>query len=87
MPIIRAVAKADAEERAFWERTIAKGRQEDGDLETAIAILKRHGTLDTTRETALSWAAKAKDALTPLPDHEIKDMLSDLADYVVARIT
>ncbi len=87
MPIIRAVAQADAEERAFWERTIAKGRQEDGDLETAIAILKRHGTLDTTRETALSWAAKAKDALTSLPDHEIKDMLSDLADYVVARIT
>ena len=87
MPIIRAVAQADAEERAFWERTIAKGRQEDGDLETAIAILKRHGTLDTTRETALSWAAKAKDALKSLPDHEIKDMLSDLADYVVARIT
>ncbi|SHH07293.1 octaprenyl-diphosphate synthase [Cognatiyoonia sediminum] len=87
MPIIRAVTQADAEERAFWERTIAKGRQEDGDLETAIAILKRHGALDTTRETALSWAAKAKDALTSLPDHEIKDMLSDLADYVVARIT
>jgi len=87
MPIIRAVAQADAEERAFWERTIAKGRQEDGDLETAIAILKGHGTLETTRETALAWAAKAKDALTSLPDHEIKDMLSDLADYVVARIT
>ncbi len=87
LPIIRAVAQADNEERSFWERTIAKGRQEDGDLETAIAILKRHGTLESTRQDALAWADNAKDALSTLPDHDIKDMLSDLADYVVARIT
>ena len=87
LPIIRAVAQADNEEHNFWERTIAKGRQEDGDLETAIAILKRHGTLDSTRQDALAWADKAKDALSTLPDHDIKGMLSDLADYVVARIT
>jgi octaprenyl-diphosphate synthase len=29
---------------------------------------------------------KAKAALAPLPDHPIKPMLLDLADYVVARI-
>lgn len=87
MPVIRAVAVADAEERAFWERTIAKGRQVDGDLEQAIALLKKHGTLESTRKDALDWASKAKASLDMLPDHELKDMLVDLADYVVARIT
>ena len=87
LPVIKAIALADADERAFWERTIAKGKQHDGDLETAIAILERHSTLETTRLEALSWAAQAKDALAPLPDHPIKVMLLDLADYVVARVS
>ena len=86
LPVIRAVAKADAEERAFWHRTIAKGRQDDGDLDTALALLAKHGTMDSTRADALAWMEKAKAALDPLPDHDIKDMLLDLADYVVARV-
>ena len=87
LPVIKAVAKADAEERAFWSRTIEKGRQEDGDLAHAIALLEKHGTLEATRAEALGWAAKAKAALELLPEHEVRDMLSDIADYVVARIS
>jgi octaprenyl-diphosphate synthase len=40
----------------------------------------------TTREDALNWTARAKDALAVLPEHELRDMMRDLADYVVARI-
>lgn len=87
MPVIRAVAKADAEERAFWERTIQKGRQEEGDLEHAMSLLAKHGTMESTRADALAWADKAKAALDKVPDHPLKQMLVDLADYVVARIT
>ncbi|SMX42729.1 polyprenyl synthetase family protein [Octadecabacter ascidiaceicola] len=86
LPVIKAIALADADERAFWERTIAKGRQEDGDLEVALEILAKHGTLEATRQEALAWMEKAKAALAPLPDHAIKPMLLDLADYVVARV-
>ncbi|MEO0865417.1 MAG: polyprenyl synthetase family protein, partial [Pseudomonadota bacterium] len=42
--------------------------------------------LGCTKETALQWADKAKTALAPLPGHALKDMLLDLADYVVERI-
>ena len=87
LPVIRAIAAGDREERAFWDRTIAKGTQGEGDLNTALAILKRHGTMDSTRDTAIDWAEKAKTSLAPLPDHSLKIMLIDLADYVVARIT
>jgi octaprenyl-diphosphate synthase len=86
LPVIRAVAKADAEERAFWTRTIEKGDQREGDLDHALALLARHGTMEATRNEALAWSARAKAALAPLPAHPVRDMLTDLADYVVARI-
>ena len=86
LPVIRAIAAADPPERAFWTRTIARGTQAEGDLEQALALMTRHGTLHSTRETALGWAAAARAALGPLPDHPLRDMLSDLADFVVERI-
>ncbi|WP_417254563.1 polyprenyl synthetase family protein [Celeribacter sp.] len=86
LPVIKAVAKSDGEERAFWERTIEKGKQEDGDLEHAIALLNRHNALEETRDVAIAWAEKAKDALKALPESDIVEMLSDIADYVVARV-
>ena len=87
LPVIKAVAKADAEERAFWLRTIEKGDQRDGDLEHALDLLARHGAMEAARDDALAWAAKAKTALQALPDHPIRDMLTDLADFVVSRVT
>ena len=87
LPVIKAIAAADAEERAFWDRTIAKGQQAEGDLEQALAIMARHGAMEAARADALAWSAKAKAAIAELPDHPIRGMLSDLADYVVARIS
>lgn len=86
LPVIKAVAAASPEERSFWQRTIEKGDQTDGDLEQALAIMARHGALLAARENALQWAERARQALVPLPDHPIRDMLEDLADFVVARI-
>ena len=86
LPIIKAVAMADEGEREFWSRTIEKGDQRDGDLDRAMALMTGHGALDAARDDALAWSAKANEALSMLPDHEVKDMLADLADYVVERI-
>lgn len=86
LPVIKAVAKANEDERAFWVRTIEKGKQSDGDLEQARAIMARHGAMDDARQDALAWAKKARSALDALPDHPLREMLDDLADYVVARI-
>ncbi len=87
LPVIRAVAAANAEERAFWAKCIQKNRVAPGDLETAQGLLARHGALEATRRDAVLWAEKAKAALADLPAHEIRDMLRDLADYVVARVS
>ncbi len=87
LPVIKAVALADADERAFWVRVIEKGQQSDGDLEQAMAIMARHGTMQAARNDALAWAERARAALAALPDHPVRDMLDDLATYVVARIS
>ena len=86
LPVIKAVAAADAEERAFWVRVIEKGRQEDGDLEQAIALMQKHGAMAAARADAVGWSDRARAALRALPDHPLRQMLDDLADYVVARL-
>ncbi len=86
LPVIKAVAAADPEERAFWVRVIEKGRQEDGDLEQAIALMQKHGAMAAARADALGWSDRARAALQALPDHPLRQMLDDLADYVVARL-
>ena len=86
MPVIKAVAKSDAEERAFWKRVIEDGKQEDGDLEQAMALMHKHDTLAETRQAALDWAARAKEAIAKLPASQLRDLLGDLADFVVARV-
>jgi octaprenyl-diphosphate synthase len=65
---------------------IGKGDQRSGDLATAMAIMTRHGSLDSTRDTALEHAARARAALGPLREGPIRSQLADLADFVVARL-
>lgn len=87
LPVIRAVAAAEGgEDWAFWARTIGKGRQEDGDLDRAHRLLIETGALRSTQETALGWAGTAQAALRELPEAPLREMLHDLADFVVARL-
>ncbi len=87
LPVIKAVAQATPEERKFWERTIEKGHQDEDDLETALTIMAKYGTLEATRADATAWADKARAALALVPVDPIRDMLEDLLDYVVSRIS
>ena len=86
LPVIRAIAVADAEERAFWARTIEQGAQVDGDLDMALGLLAKHGTLESTRQTAIEYAEMGRAVLDSLPEHPLRDMMQDLATYVVARV-
>ena len=87
LPFIKAIAKATAEERQFWIRTIEKGDQKDGDLEHALSLLQDHGAIEATRKDALNWAKKAQYALSGLPGHPLRTLLGDLSFYVVNRLT
>ena len=87
LPVIKAIAKADEAERAFWVRVIEKGDQRDGDLEIALDLLDRHDAMEAARRDAMAWSARAKSALDDLPHVPLRRLLLDLADYVVERIS
>lgn len=87
LPLIKAVARSSLEERAFWVRVIEKNDQRDGDLAQALAILQRHNAISACRSDALAWSGRAKAALDNLPVHPLRDILSELADFVVSRVS
>jgi octaprenyl-diphosphate synthase len=86
LPVNRSVAAADDDERGFWVRVIEKGEQGPGDLERALEIMARHGSLESARRTATEHAARARAALGALPASTLRTQLGDLADFVVARL-
>ncbi|MEM9782851.1 MAG: polyprenyl synthetase family protein [Pseudomonadota bacterium] len=91
MPVINAIAAAratgDAEGEAFWTRTIAKGRQEEADLETARQLVAETGALDATIAAARAEIDRAIAALDPFEDTALKSAMVDTARAVVSRST
>ena len=84
LPVIKSVATG--RDLPFWERAVGTGPAGAEDLDHAMAIFARNGALARTREDARGWADAARAALAPLPATELRDVLEDLAGYVVARI-
>ena len=85
LPVIKSIANADAEESDFWDRTIGRGKQDEGDFERAQSFLARSGSIDAARADALRWSNAACEALEPLPATPYRDMLKDLAAFTVSR--
>ncbi len=84
-PVILALQDADAEERAFWQRTMEKQDQAKGDLDRALAILGRHGALERGLALAHDYATKACAALNGAPRGALHDMLLALPAFAVKR--
>ncbi|MEM6972638.1 MAG: polyprenyl synthetase family protein [Pseudomonadota bacterium] len=91
MPVIQAIAHArahsDTEAEAFWTRTIARGRQEDGDLDTARRLVAETGALDATLAAARAEIDRAIEALSVFEDSPLKRAMVDTAGAVVSRAT
>ena len=84
-PIILALQKANAEERAFWTRTLSERDQNDSDLVRAQSLLARHGALEGGLALARDYARKAREALAEAPDSPVRAALDSLALYTVER--
>ena len=66
LPIVLSFRRGSQMEREFWRRTLEKGEIGDGDLEFAVATMKKHRALEDTIERARHYGAMAVDALGPL---------------------
>ncbi|MGE5548574.1 MAG: polyprenyl synthetase family protein [Solirubrobacterales bacterium] len=85
LPIILAFRRGDEEEREFWRRTVESLDQQDGDLEHAIQLMEKHGSLTDTINRARHYGRVARDALGIFPDSPIKQAMIDVIDFCIER--
>ena len=88
-PMDRALDPGRPETRTCGCRPsrLGTGEQRYGDLGHAPGILRGRGSLEEIQEDAVEWSERARRELGHLPDHPIRELLSDLAEFAVTRIS
>jgi len=85
LPVVLAFRRGSEAERGFWRRTLEALDQREGDLEHAIELMERHGSLRDTVARARHYGAIARDALGIFPESSEKRALIDLIDFCIQR--
>ena len=85
LPVVLSFRRGSAKDREFWRRTLEKGEIVDGDLEIALATMKKHRALEDTIERARHYAAMARDALELFASSPWKRALLDAVEFAVQR--
>ncbi|MDP2620350.1 MAG: polyprenyl synthetase family protein [Hyphomicrobiales bacterium] len=87
LPVVLSYRRGNETERAFWRRTLQEGALKNGDLEQAIAIMRRHGAIKDTVERAGHYGAMARDALAIFPESAHKAALLESVDFCISRVS
>ena len=85
LPVVLSFRRGNEAERAFWKRVLEKGDIVDGDLETALATMKKHRALEDTVERARHYGAMARDALELFSDSPWRRALLETVDFCIGR--
>ena len=85
LPVILAYAAGDADERAFWSRTVGALEQTEDDLAHAQALMARHGTLDKTLNRARDYAEAAHRDLDLFAPTAHRRAMEEVIDFCVDR--
>ena len=85
LPVVLSFRRGTDSERDFWRRTLEKGEIAEGDLETALGIMRKHRALEDTIERARHYGAMARDALEIFGQSPIKTALLETVDFCISR--
>lgn len=85
LPVILALADANPAEREIITAALGKPDVSDATMMQVVAILNRHNALGRTVDKADAHVRRARAALAPLPESEMKTILSDIAEFYVSR--
>lgn len=86
LPVVYAFDRSSGEDREFWRRTIAEGRQRPGDFEHARDLVATTRALEDTFACAKRYAARALDDLTAAPVNAYSAQFAEIAARSVARV-
>jgi octaprenyl-diphosphate synthase len=85
LPIVLAFARGDEAERRFWRRTLEDQEHEEGDLERAVQLLRKHGALRDTLARAAAYAEEARADLVRFPAGPERAALEEAVDFCIER--
>ena len=74
-----------AAEKGVCPRAFGKGSDTKEDLDETISVLTASGSLDYVKNLAVSFVEEGKAKLDILPDSSSKQLLKDMADYMLYR--
>jgi octaprenyl-diphosphate synthase len=85
LPVVLAFQAGSEDERRFWRRALEEDNQLGGDLDHAIELMQRHGTLAATLERARLYAETARGALGIFHDSPERRALDEVIDFCLER--
>lgn len=83
LPLIIAMQRGTGAERNIVKQAIESGGA--GQIDSVIAIVKKTGALQATRQAAAAEAQRALDALQALPQNPYSEALRNLASQLLER--
>ncbi len=85
LPLLLALPSATDAERRAVETVLREREFRSVGPDEILSIVRKHGTLEKTRALAEQSAAKAREALAPLPDGDAKEALLYAPEFILTR--
>ena len=82
---IKALAASEGEDNKKLLEILKDDNNSQEDIDMALDLFNKYGAIEYAKNVALENVASAKKVLEILPDSESKQMLFDLADFVLER--
>ncbi|NDJ74614.1 MAG: polyprenyl synthetase family protein [Chloroflexi bacterium] len=86
LPVLRALRHNGTAGQHLYA-VLRKARLSNGDIDTALDIIHRSGTISETLSIARTYASRATAELDSLPPGPAHNSLTRLADYAISRTT
>jgi len=87
LPLIRALSKSKPAERLRIQQIFCSEEISQSDVDELRTFVVRTGGIEYTQDMAAFYSRKAKENLGIFPDGPVKEILEDIADYVICRRT
>lgn len=81
----RTLLMIHASEKGVTPRAFGKGSGSKDDIDEAIKVLTDSGSLAYVKELAVGFVEEGKAKLDILPDSPVRQLLKDMADYMLYR--
>ncbi|MDD9909348.1 MAG: polyprenyl synthetase family protein [Ahrensia sp.] len=85
LPVLLAYRRGSEEERGFWRSAMEADASQNDAFDQAMHYLAAHDAISDTVARAQHYGERARDALAPQPESDVKQALLDVVDFCVAR--